>query len=57
MICFEISINGEGFCTAGVGEDGVLDASVSWGDSPTARRLVLSFARSWRGPKPLSWVR
>ena len=30
MICFEVSVNGNRLCTAGVGEDGVLTAILSW---------------------------
>ena len=30
MICFEVSVNGNRLCTAGVGENGVLTAILSW---------------------------
>ena len=30
MLCFEISVNGEKLCTAGVGESGVLTSILSW---------------------------
>ena len=31
MICFEVWVNGEKICLAGVGETGVLSSIVSWG--------------------------
>lgn len=31
MICFEVYVNGEKICLAGVGESGVLSSIVSWG--------------------------
>ena len=30
MICFEVQINGKILCTAGIGDFGVLMASISW---------------------------
>ncbi len=30
MICFEVSVNGEKLCTAGIGEYGVLSCILSW---------------------------
>jgi len=30
MICFEVSVNGNRLCTAGVGENGVLTAILTW---------------------------
>lgn len=31
MICFEVWVNGEKICLAGVGESGVLNSIVTWG--------------------------
>ena len=31
MICFEVWVNGEKICLAGVGDSGVLDSIVGWG--------------------------
>lgn len=30
MICFQVAVNGERLCTAGIGDDGVLNAIISW---------------------------
>jgi hypothetical protein len=30
MLCFEVSLNGERLCTAGVGEYGVLSTILTW---------------------------
>ena len=32
MICFEVWVNGEKFCVAGIGEAGVLSAHVTWSE-------------------------
>jgi hypothetical protein len=38
VICFDVSFNGEHFCTAGVGDDGVLNTMLSRGDAPGSPR-------------------
>jgi hypothetical protein len=30
MLCFEVSVNGERWCRAGIGEFGSMDAAVTW---------------------------
>lgn len=30
MLCFEVTVNGERWCRAGIGEYGSMDASVTW---------------------------
>lgn len=34
MICFEVVVDGEKLCTAGVGDVGVLTATISWVENP-----------------------
>jgi hypothetical protein len=64
MICFDIEINDKHFCRAGVGDDGVLTAAVSWGDAPAEirghrkreRRVDLSIG-GLRDKTHVDWIR
>ena len=37
MLCFDVAVNGAKVCRAGVGNDGVLTAIVTWVGGPSAR--------------------
>lgn len=47
MICFEVSINGSKRCIAGVGQFGVLGASINWYER--IHEEVVSVDRSYNG--------
>jgi hypothetical protein len=38
MICFEVRVNGEKICVAGVGDSGVLAAHVTWSQGRQSQR-------------------
>jgi hypothetical protein len=57
MVCFEVSVNGERWCRAGIDEFGSMDAAVSWvgvegGSEPPS---TLSVAGLPQDARPVHW--
>ncbi len=54
MLCFEVSVNGERWCRAGIGEFGSMDAAVTWvgvdgGSEPPTTLSVTGLPAGGRG--------